>query len=129
VGALFVVVRLEALEQELQLLQIRRRALVREPLLECAVEALELAERLRVGGSGVQKLDSDLAQAPFEGDLVSEETTGEAQVVVGEELPGKTVLGSSTREAAPGGISARALTGEGEEQEAGVVVQAVDDPG
>jgi hypothetical protein len=57
VGALLVVVAPEAVEQKLQVLEVGGGPLVREPLLERAVEALELAERLRVGGRGVDQFD------------------------------------------------------------------------
>jgi len=93
------------------------------------VEALELAEGLRVRGGGVQQLDAELSQPALEGDLVSEEPPGEAQVVVGEELAGEAVGGGRAGEAGPGGLPGRARAGEGAEQEAGMVVQAVDDPG
>ena len=63
---LLVVVRSEAVEQQLQVLEVCRRPLVREPLLERAVEALELAECLRVGGGGVDQLDPDLGELALE---------------------------------------------------------------
>ena len=48
----------EAVEQQLEVLEVSRRPLVCEPLLERSVEALELAECLRVGGRGVDQLDA-----------------------------------------------------------------------
>jgi hypothetical protein len=53
VRPLAVVVRAEAVEQQLQVLEVCGWPLVCEPLLERAVEALELAERLRVGGAAL----------------------------------------------------------------------------
>jgi hypothetical protein len=50
-------------------------------------------------------------------------------VVVGEELARKAEGGARLREAGPGRLAAWARAGEGGQQEAGMVVQAVDDPG
>ena len=79
------------------MLEVAGGALLSQPLLERAVEALELAERLRVGGGGVDQLDVELAKLALEGDLVPEEAPGEAHVVVGEELPRQSVGGGCVR--------------------------------
>src|SRR5215218_3384472 len=105
---LLVVVGAEAVEQELQVLQVGRRALVFEPLLERAVEALELAERFRVRGGGVNELDPERGQLALELDGEAEEAAGEAEVVVGEQLPWQPVGGARDEEAGPGGLAARA---------------------
>jgi len=118
----------ETIEQELQVLDVEDRAFVTEPLLQGAVEALELAQGLRVGGTGVDELDPDLPQLTLEGDLDPEQAAGEDAAVIGEELAGKSVDGGSACEAAPGRIPARACASERAEQVASVVVQAVDDP-
>jgi hypothetical protein len=93
------------------------------------VEALELAERLRMGGRGVDQLDACLGELALEGDGDPEQASGEARVVVGEELARKPVGGARGEEAGPGRLPAWSLAGDRCEEEAGVVVQAVDDPG
>jgi hypothetical protein len=122
-------VRAEAVEQELQVLEVGRGPFVCEPLLERAVEALELAERLRVGGGGVDQLDADLGELALELDRDPEQAAGEARVVVGKELAREPGGGAGREEAGPGRLPARARAGDGGKQEAGVIVQAVDDPG
>lgn len=87
VGPLVVVVVAEAVEQQLQVLEIERRPFLGEPLLQGAVEALELAECLRVRGRGVDQLDACLAEPSLEGDLQPVQTAGEDESVVGEQLP------------------------------------------
>jgi hypothetical protein len=103
--------------------------LVLEPLLEGAVEALELPERLRMGGCGVDQLDADLSQLALEGHLEPVEAAGEAQVVVREQLPGYPVGGAGGHEAGPGRLAAQAVHRERGQQEAGVVIDDVDHPG
>jgi hypothetical protein len=62
VRPLVVVVGAKAIEQELQVLEVDGGPFLGEPLLERAVEALELAESLRVGGSGVDQFDPDRSE-------------------------------------------------------------------
>jgi hypothetical protein len=119
----------EAVEQQLQVLEVEGGSFVSEPLLERAVEALELAERLRVGGGGVDQLDPCLGEPALELDRDPEQAAGEAGVVVGEQLARQPVRGAGGDEAVPGRFPGRALAGDRAEQEAGVVVQAVNDPG
>jgi hypothetical protein len=99
----------EAVEQELEVLEVDGRPFVVQPFFECAVEALELAERLRVGGGGVDQLDTCLGQPALEGDLLAEQATGEACVVVGEQLAREAVGGAGAAEqaqaASPLGVS------------------------
>jgi hypothetical protein len=66
VGALVVVVEAEAVEQKLELGQVTGAGLVGQPVLERAVEAFELAERLRMGGTSVDQLDAEPGQAALE---------------------------------------------------------------
>jgi hypothetical protein len=94
VGAIVVVVGAEAVKQKLQVLEVRCGTLVGEPFLERAMEALELAERLRVGGRGVDQFDACLGQLALELDCDPEHATGEARMVVGEELAEKPVGGA-----------------------------------
>src|SRR5215203_2765445 len=124
---LLVVVGAEAVEQELEVLEVDGGALVCEPFLERAVEALELAQCLRVGGGGVDQFDADLAELALERDLEAEQAAGEARVVVGEELAREAVRGRRLNETGPGGLTGRAGAGERGEQEAGVIIEAVDD--
>jgi len=74
----------EAVEQRLQPINIVCWSLVTQPFLQRAVEALELAERLRVRGCGADQLDADLTQAALEGDLDAVQPTGEVAAVVRE---------------------------------------------
>src|SRR5439155_8163712 len=86
VGPLLVVVGAEAVEQQLQMLEVADRPLVLQPLLERAVEALELAERLGVRGRGADQLDAGLGEPALEVGFEAEQPAGEVAAVVGEQL-------------------------------------------
>jgi hypothetical protein len=82
-----------------------------------------------VSGGGVDQLHPGLGELALELDGDSEQAAGEARVVVGEELARKPVRRARPNETGPGCLPGRRLAGDRGEQEAGVVVQAVDDPG
>jgi len=83
-----------AIEQGLEVLEVDRRALVLEPLLERAVEALQLAERLRVRRRGVDQLDAELGESALERDLEADQPPGEAGAVV-TELADQSYVGTA----------------------------------
>jgi hypothetical protein len=82
VGTLVVVVVREAVEERLQLGEVDGHLLFGKPLLERAVQALKLAQRLRVRGSRVKELDAGLGQPSLEGNGDAVPAAGEAGVVV-----------------------------------------------
>ncbi len=84
----------EAIEQQLQALDVCRRAPVCEPFLERAVEAFELAERLRVRRRGCDQLDAELGESALERDLEAEQPPGEAGAVV-TELADQSYVGTA----------------------------------
>jgi hypothetical protein len=92
------------------------------------VEALELAEGLRMVGTGGDELDTRILEPALEGDLDSEQAPREDGAVVGQALTGQAVAGRGGAEAGPGGLARRRGAGERAQQEPGVVVEAVDDP-
>ena len=108
--------------------EIGRRLLLAQPLLERAVEALQLAERPRVRGTGVDQLDAEAGETTLELDREPEQTPGEAHVVVGKKLPRQAVVRACVQETAPRRLPGRTRTGTGGEEIAGVVIQTVDHP-
>jgi hypothetical protein len=120
--------RAEAVEQRLQLLERAGGSLVCQPFFERAVEALELAERLRVRGCGADQLDPDPGQTAFEVGLEAEQPPGEVGTVIREQLPWQPVPRGRGDKTRPGGRAAQLQAGERGQQVAGVVVQDVDDP-
>ena len=74
-----VVVAAEPVEQLLQVGQISCRALPGKPGLERLVDTLELAERLRVVATGVDRLDSQLAKTVLELELDAVEASAPRQ--------------------------------------------------
>jgi len=106
----------KAVQQLLQVGQILGRSLVGEPLLQGAVKALQLAERLGVVGTGVDELHPELAEGALEGDFGAVQASGETQPVVRQHLPGQPVAGGGLLEAVPGGIAGRAGGGVGGER-------------
>src|SRR5664279_1858747 len=110
------------------MLEIKRWPFVVEPLLQGAVEALELAERLRMRGRGVDQLDACLGKLALERNLDDVEAAGEDQAVIGEQLARQPVGGAGGDEAGPGRLAGRACDRDRGEQEARVVVDDIDDP-
>jgi hypothetical protein len=116
----------EAVEQQLQVLEVEGGSFVSEPLLERAVKRSSLPSVCGLAGAAL------ISSTPASASLRSNSTvTPSGRPVRLEWLSESSWRGSGARgdEAVPGRFPGRALAGDRAEQEAGVVVQAVNDPG
>ena len=118
---------LELIELGLQLQEVLRAWLLREPLLEGAVKPLDLSLRLRMGGRSVLLDDLQLREQIFKAVLAADEARGVDVAVVGQRGKGRAVLISALVE---GGGHYRPGNGAectAAEQHARVVIEPVDD--